>query len=144
MLNVVLDTNVFISAALITDGAPAKIIDAWEKGKFWLIVSDSIIEEIRKVFFYDRIRKRCPKTDEQINQFIDNVQSSGIETPGLLKLKVIEKDPTDDKYIIAAIESQADYIVSGDQHLLELKEYEGIKIVTPREFVEILESQEEK
>lgn len=141
MLKVVLDTNIFISAALISQGAPAKIIDAWEKSKFWLIVSASIIDEFRTVIFYDRIRKRCPKNDQEINEFIKKVQKSGIETPGKLNLLVIEKDPTDDKFIIAALEGNADYIVSGDLHLLELGSYENIKIVSPKEFVEILEVQ---
>jgi putative PIN family toxin of toxin-antitoxin system len=50
MLNVVLDTNVFISAVLISEGPSAKIIEKWENGRFWLIISKSIIEEIRKVF----------------------------------------------------------------------------------------------
>lgn len=142
MINVVLDTNVFISAALIPEGAPAKIIDAWENGRFWLIVSVNIIEELRKVFYYDRIRKRCPKSDAEIDQFIDKVLKSGIETPGSLALKVVKKDPTDDKFIIAAIEGHASYIVSGDPHLLELGSYENVKVVSPKEFVEILEKKE--
>jgi len=59
-----------------------------------------------------------------------------------LKIKVIDQDPADDKFIIAALEARADYIVSGDQHLLELGAYKNIKIVSPREFVEILEGKD--
>ena len=72
MLNMVLDTDEFISAVLISEGPSAKIIEAWEKGEFWLIISNSIIEELRKVFFYNRIRKRCPQSDDQTNKFKDD------------------------------------------------------------------------
>jgi len=58
--------------------------------------------------------------------------------------KNIEKDPADDEFIIAAIEGQADYIVSGNQHLLALGSYEKIKIVTPKEFSEILDADTKK
>ena len=137
MLNIVLDTNVFISASLISEGHPAKIIQLWEESKFWLIISANIIDEIRRVFFYNRIRKRCPWSNKQINEFIDKVQKAGIETPGLLNLKIIKDDPTDDKYIIAAVEGNADYIVTGDQHLLKLGAYKSIRIITPTEFINI-------
>ena len=139
MLNVVIDTNVFISAMLVPSGVPAQIIEKWSQGKFWLITSKSIIREIRAVFFYDRIRKRCPKSDEEINQIIDRIQEAGVETPEQLNLKIISDDPTDDKFIIAAVEGRADYIVSGDQHLLQLGAYNEIKIVSPKEFMEIFE-----
>lgn len=139
MLNVVIDTNVFIRAILVPSGVPAQIIEKWSQARFWLITSKSIIREIRDVFFYDRIRKRCPKSDEEINQFIDRIQQAGVETPEQLNLKIISDDPTDDKFIIAAVEGRADYIVSGDQHLLQLGAYNEIKIVSPKEFMEILE-----
>ena len=53
---------------------------------------------------------------------------------------IIEKDPKDDKFLHAALEGNADYIVSGDHHLLELKSYEGIKILSPGNFLELLEN----
>jgi len=52
---------------------------------------------------------------------------------------IIKQDPKDDKFLYAAIDAHADYIVSGDDHLLDLKEYEAIKIVTPNDFLSILE-----
>ncbi|PTL35659.1 hypothetical protein CLG94_07790 [Candidatus Methylomirabilis limnetica] len=62
-------------------------------------------------------------------------------TPGVVCLTVISEDPPDDHYLECAIEGDADYIVSGDQHLLELGEYQGIRILTPRAFLNILRRQ---
>jgi len=77
---------------------------------------------------------------QEINDLIDELETAGIKTPAQLKLKVIEIDPADDKFLVAAIEGKADYIVSGDKHLKTLGSYQGVQIVTPVEFVKILES----
>jgi predicted nucleic acid-binding protein len=50
--------------------------------------------------------------------------------------RVISDDPKDDAILACAVEGRANYIVSGDEHLLKLREHRGIKILTPREFVE--------
>jgi len=140
MPKVVLDTNVYISSALIAGSIPEQIFEAWNKGLFELIVSKRILEEIQQVFAYPKIRNRCPKSDDEINDFFHQVEESAITTPGFLNLAVVAGDPTDDKFVIAAVEGKADYIVSGDQHLLELGFYENIRIVKPKEFLEILGS----
>ena len=54
-----------------------------------------------------------------------------------LEENVVKADPKDDKFVECALNSSADYIVSGDRHLLELKEYKGVKIITAKEFIEI-------
>jgi hypothetical protein len=56
-----------------------------------------------------------------------------------LKLRAVEKDPDDDKYLVAALEGRAEYLVSGDSDLLALREYKGVNIVTAREFLRIIE-----
>lgn len=60
-------------------------------------------------------------------------------TPGKLQLPGVTRDPKDDPVVACAVEGQADYIVSGDQDLLVLGEYEGVQVVTPRRFVELSE-----
>ena len=56
------------------------------------------------------------------------------------KIKVVKDDPTDDKFIETALNGNADYIISQDRHLLDIKEFEGIKMVTPKEFLRILKT----
>ncbi|RLG42902.1 MAG: putative toxin-antitoxin system toxin component, PIN family [Thermoproteota archaeon] len=139
MLKVVLDTNVIVSATLIKNSLPDKILRAWQKGKFQLIVSPEIIEEIRRVLFSEKIKNRGWMTEKEIEEFLFLLERAALLSPGQFTLKVIKEDPGDDKFIIAAIEQKADYIVSGDKHLLNLKSYQEIKIVSPREFWEILQ-----
>ena len=60
MLKVVLDANLFVSATLTERGNPALIVDAWREGKFELIISASILKEVRRVVFYPKVRKASP------------------------------------------------------------------------------------
>jgi len=115
-------------------------LDAWREGKIDIITSPPIIEELRRVLFYEKVRKYSLMNAQEINDLIDELETAGIKTPAQLKLKVIEIDPADDKFLVAAIEGKADYIVSGDKHLKTLGSYQGVQIVTPVEFVKILES----
>ena len=88
---------------------------------------------------YPKIRKRTPFSDEEIAELIELISIRLIKVTGSLELRVIEADPTDDKYLAAAVEGKADYIVTGDSHLKDLGEYEGVKIVSPSEFMRIIE-----
>jgi len=144
MLKVILDSNILASATISNKGNPAKILFSWRQKKFELIVTEKIMQEAWRVLFYQRVRAISYLSKQEVTDLLLELQNGSILIPTTLDLKVIEKDPTDDKYIIAAVEGQADYIVSGDQHLLELGSYENIKIVSPKEFLEILEAQEKR
>ena len=87
----------------------------------------------------EKIRKKYKITEKQIRGVIRNLRNYSIMTPGKLKLHVIKRDPQDNEVLIAALEGNADYIVSGDYDLKELKSYKGIRIVSPAEFVKLLE-----
>lgn len=78
-------------------------------------------------------------TEDEVNILLDSLEASGIQTKGELQLKVVDAHPADDKFIIAAVEGKASYIVSGDQHLKDIGEYQGIQIISPIEFLKILE-----
>jgi len=138
-MRVVVDANVFVSAILTVGTPPAKVVDAWLSGRIELVTSPEIIEEIKKVLSYPKIRKRTPFSDEEIAELIELISIRSIKVTGSLELRVIEADPTDDKYLAAAVEGKADYIVTGDSHLKDLGEYEGVKIVSPSEFMRIIE-----
>ena len=138
MLRVVLDTNVIISGTIVAHGTPAQILDAWRKDDFIIIVSEPILREIEKVFHYPRIKERRCLTDRDIESVLQSLRRYGINTPSELKIEAIPEDPEDDKFIIAAVEGDADYIVSGDRHLKALKSYRRIRIVSASEFVQAL------
>jgi hypothetical protein len=140
MRKVVLDTNVIISGMLIDRGPSAQILDAWRKRRFTLVTSEAIIAEVRDVLNDAKLRAKYPAlTRARIGRFINLLRRYSIITPGELALKIIEQDPDDDKVIIAAVEGGAEAIVSGDDDLLNLKAYRGIRIVSPAEFIKVLD-----
>ncbi len=140
MLKIVIDTNVFISATITEKGKPAQIAKAWREKKLEVIISPEILKEIGQVIFRPRIRKISFWTEKERYQFIRDLARICIVTPGSLELKQAVKHTQDHKFLVAAIEGKADYIVSGDRHLRDLGAYKGIKIVSASEFLQILEN----
>ena len=140
MLRVVLDTNVIISGVIANYGAPFQILENWREGGFAVIVSEPILQEIERVFHYPHIRNRRHLTEQDIETTLQLLRRYGLNTPAELRIEAIIEDPEDDKFIVAAIEGGADYIVSDDRHLKALNSYQEIKIVSPSEFIQILGS----
>ncbi len=135
----VLDTNVLISAAFGIPGSiPDKILQFLKSQKFILIISPSILEEIEDVINREAIIRRTKMSLKEREQFINNLIDIAFIVSGNLNLKVVKDDPDDDKFIVAAVEGYAQYIISGDKHLLNIKSYQGIKILSPKNFVRLL------
>ncbi len=140
MLKIVIDTNVFVSATITEKGKPAQILKVWREKKLEVIISPEILKEIGQVVFRHKIKKISFWTEKERYQFIEDLARICILTPGSLKLKQAAKHTQDHKFLVAAIEGKADYIVSGDRHLRDLGAYEGMKIVSASEFLQILEN----
>ena len=134
----VLDTNVLVSGLLGPKGPPRQILDAWLKGRYKLVLSLYLVDELAHVLSYPRIVERVRLTPEELEAVLAALLSQAELTPGKLQLPGVTRDPKDDPVVACAVEGQADYIVSGDQDLLALGEYEGIQVITPRRFVETL------
>ena len=139
MFRVVLDANQFVSAILNQDGPPAKVLNAWREGLFELVISPSIIDEIRKVLNYPRLSKIHKKSPKEIDLFLEDLEIIAFVAPEKLYLSVVLDHPTDDKYLVAALEGDAKFIVTGDSDLLTIQEYEGVKILTARAFLKEME-----
>jgi len=141
MLKVVLDTNIFVSSLLVKVGLPAQILDAWRKRQFILVTSPSIIAEIHATLSYTHIRRKYEVSKEEIDELITLLEQDSLLVPGNTKvINAIAKDPADEKVLVCATEAKVDFIVSGDQHLLDLGIYQGIPILTARQFIERLHS----
>lgn len=138
MIRAVLDANVFVSALLSPRGFPSKILAAWHAERFHLVISPAILEEISRVFHFPKIALRHRWPEEKIRLFIEDLAHLAILTPGEPTLNVIAEDPSDNRYLECAVEGGAEYIVSGDQHLLQLATYQEIRILTPKEFLGVL------
>jgi len=135
-VRVVLDTNVLVSGLVAGQGVPRQILDAWVEGCFTLVTSLYLVEELVHVLSYPRIAKRLRISSEEVEALLAALLSQAEVVPGHLCLPGVTRDPKDDSVVACAKEGQADCIVSGDQDLLVLGEYEGIQVVTPRQFMQ--------
>ena len=135
-VRVVLDTNVLVSGLVAGQGTPRQILDAWVEGRFTLVTSLYLVEELVHVLSYPRIAKRLRISDEEVEALLAALLSQAVVVPGHLCLPGVTRDPKDDAVVACAKEGQANCIVSGDQDLLVLEEYEGIQVVTPRQFMQ--------
>lgn len=137
-IRAVLDTNVLVSGLVGQKGPPRQILDAWLEGQYKLVLSLYLVDELAHVLSYPRIVEQVHLTPEELEAVLAALLSQAELAPGRLQLQGVTRDPKDDPVVACAVEGQADYIVSGDQDLLALGEYDGIQVVTPRRFVEML------
>ena len=138
-LRVVLDTNVLISAFISKKSkSPDKIYQKIKAQKIINVTSVGIIEEEEEVINRDYIAKNYNLRAEQRKRFIEELAAISVVLAPKLQIKAVEDDPDDDKFLSAAVEGEADYIVSGDRHLLNLGKYANIPILPPRDFAKIL------
>ena len=135
----VLDANVWVSA-LLWGGKPAEIIKASEQGKVRLFASEEIIREISQVLNYPKLRKVYESEEMNHEELIEAVLKVVRFVQVSRRVKVVLEHPADDKFIECALEAKADYVVSGDKHLLKVGNYEKIQVVSVREFLGVLEA----
>ncbi|HIH39457.1 TPA: putative toxin-antitoxin system toxin component, PIN family [Candidatus Woesearchaeota archaeon] len=132
-MRVVLDTNILVSAA-ICDGSQAEIIRKAHDGVIKLVISSEIINELSKVLS----RPKFKFSREQIESYVSHlVEAAEIVEPDI-ELNIIKEDPSDDRILECAVFGDVDYIVSGDSHILNLKEIKNIPIITSRKFLEVI------
>ena len=139
MIRVVIDANVFVSAILKPNSNPDKVIDLVKQCRITLALSPDILAEIRKVLLYPKIRKKLKLTTKEIGEALAQIAQAAIITSGRVRLNAIESDPDDNRYLECAVEAQADFIISGDRHLKDLKNFQGIKIVDSATFLAFIE-----
>ena len=139
-IKAVLDTNVLVSGLVAEQGAPRQILDAWLEGHYTPVTSLYLVEELMHVLSYPRIARRVHLNEEELAAILAGLLSTAEITPGNLRLPGVTRDPKDDPVVACGIEGGADYIVSGDQDLLVLGTYAGIRVVTPRQCADMLAS----
>jgi putative PIN family toxin of toxin-antitoxin system len=137
-MRAVLDTNVLVSAVLSDAGPPGSILRAWRKGSFQIVLSLPLLRELEAVLSRPRIVKRLGWSEVERTAFVVALGESAMIVTPSEEVKLIDADPADNRVLEAAAEAGADYIVSGDRHLLDLGSYERIEIVTPVRFAAVL------
>lgn len=137
MVRVVFDTNVLVSS-LIRRGKPR---DLWRKAvrrEFTLVSSPQILEEFDRVMTGPKLKRYVTGVKLQRFRRLLRLRSTIIRPK--TRFPQITADPDDNLLVETAFDGKASYLVSGDKHLLSVKEYKGIKIVTVCEMLDILRS----
>jgi putative PIN family toxin of toxin-antitoxin system len=105
-----------------------------EDGAIHLAVSDAILDEVERVLRRDKFgwpEEEIDKAIRQITRFTEHVEPKQ-------RIDAVKEDPTDNRILECAAASGSDYLVSGDKHLLKLGQYQGIKIVSPADFIQMV------
>ncbi len=132
-MTVVLDTNVLVSA-LIKAGKPRDLFNKLAKNK-QIVLSRAILEEFLDVIEDFKVAKYTSEQDLAV--FLEALGNAATIAQVKSRFKAVKEDPDDDIIVRAAYDGKADYIVSGDRHLLALKEFRGIRILTVDEMLNI-------
>lgn len=127
---VVVDTNVFVSAAILK-GQSSILMEKWKEGKFILCFSPDIFDEYFEVIS----RTKFKQEEKDIRELAEMLTERGIAIEPNVHLDIVKEDPDDNKFLECAVIAGADFIVSGDSHLLKFRKYQGIEILKISEFL---------
>ena len=130
MFKIVLDTNVFISAILF-GGQPREVLNAAIEGRIKLFVSEPILAEITNVLQ----RKKFNFPADIIPSIINEIEAISDYLHTSENISAIKEDPADNRVLECAVAANSDMIITGDKHLLNLKSYKNILIITPANFI---------
>lgn len=138
MLKAVVDTNVLVSGTILSRGNPYEILEAWRRNEFILVLSPDIISEAEAVFRRPKIFKKYRLTESLLQRLVNafNVEALVIRPDAIDPLPDVET--ADLKFLTCADAGAADYLVTGDRALQNLKTYEATRIVSPRVFLTLL------
>jgi putative PIN family toxin of toxin-antitoxin system len=137
---IVPDVNVMVSGALLSDTPPSQVMEAWRLHKCELATSPPILDELERVLAYPRVTKLTGYTPEQVHTYRQLLEASALVVPGETLVQV-SADPDDNKFFACALEAEADYIVSGDRHVLTVGNFQGIQTITPKQMIDRLKAE---
>lgn len=140
MLRAVADTNIFISG-LLWNGIPGRVLNIFIDEQAILLLSEDILHELEIKLNHPKFATRIYERKVSVESLMDDFRDlAEMVLPAYIPADAVH-DPKDRIILACAIGGEADYIISGDKDLTSLKNYAGIHIVTPMEFIEIVESQ---
>ncbi|MGE0821642.1 MAG: putative toxin-antitoxin system toxin component, PIN family [Candidatus Binatia bacterium] len=142
-LRAVLDTNVFLAGLFSQGTLSARLYDGWVAQNFLLVTSPAIVLEVAHVLTSPHLQRRFPNAADRLRRFVQLAFRKAILTQDVYVTDRLTADPTDNKFLAAALEGKADYIVSRDPHLLNLKHFHAIQIVEPPAFVRAVRQQQQ-
>ncbi len=138
-IKVLFDTNVLVSALLVLQGPARALVELAWRNRIVMVVSQGVLTELRDVLQRPQIAKKY-SVAASAGHFVDSIEKFAQVSPGEIPVEVELDDPRDRHVLAGAVEAQCQFIVTGDQHLLRLAEYQGIRVVTPRVLLTELEA----
>jgi len=142
-MKVVFDTNIYVSFLLVSSPSPIlKLLEFWQQGKLEVFISPEILQELARVLSDKKLKRYLNLSQEDKNNYLRLITQEALVVKVNCRVDLIEKDPTDNKFLELAKTIKANFIISGDKHLLKLAEFQGTKIVSAREFVEMIEKRD--
>lgn len=128
-MRVVIDTSIFIAS--LWEGRSRTVVELWKKGKITLCVSEAILKEYLDIIpRFNMLKKEA----EELLSLFKARKNIKMVTPSK-RFKVIKEDPADNKFLECAIEAKAEYIISADKHLRNLRKNQGVRIVSSGGFL---------
>ncbi len=135
MNKVTFDTNILISSTLWKNSISRRLLDRLILQYTDIFTTEEILEEYSNV-----LKRDFNFSKEEIEEKLEIILSFATIINTQIKINIIKDDPDDNKILECAIASDSEFILSYDKHLLSIKEFRGIKIITPEEFLKILEN----
>lgn len=136
-MRIVIDTNLIVSA-LIWGGTPLSLLKETRLNEIEMLASIDTLNELKRILarpkFIESLAKSNRKPEDIISKYQELIQ---FVHPAIIPDNIV-RDPKDVKFLACAVGGKADYIITGDNDLLILKEYQGIRIVTASEFLTII------
>jgi len=135
LLKVVFDTNVYISA-ILTSGTPrVALLESFRRKGIEVLISEPILLEIERI-----LRLKIRRSHSEAMAILMAIRKNTTLISPESNLAVIEADETDNRIIECAVKGSAQCVVSGDRHILSLEEHQGIRVMSPTEFLRDMEN----
>ncbi len=141
MTRVVLDTNIFISAILSPKSKAASIVKLVLNGKLHLVIAPAMWKQLHAVLQYPRLKALMKRNDvsmDEVKDLLYKIERIAIAAPGAKKVEHVTDDVTDNMFLACAVEGKADFIISGDSHMKDVKTFQGVEIVNPDVFIKMV------
>jgi len=133
VFKIVFDTNVLVSSIFWENGAPHEVVAKAQEQKVQNHTSLELLRELEDILLH-----KFKQPEDIVKRQLDLVRAFSFIIEPMTRIFAVKDDPDDNMVLECAVSCNADYIISGDSHLLSLKEYKGIKVLSSREFLEII------
>lgn len=128
----VLDPSIFVNAILQPESIEAHIIRTWQKDQFDILISKPLFNKIEQTVQTSNSKNNESRYEYSPSEILHYLEQHGIQTPAQLHLSVFQNDESANTVLSCAVEGKANYIISTNPNLLELKHYKGILILSPK------------